>query len=945
MQTAWRSIRRAWPTSIGAAAILWAGLFAAPASALPPTITSVTVTSYSTDNDHSIALPQTFVSELTVRGTNLFPAAGAPGPLVVLQRAGYPDKYFPILQNISGGDNTDGWVTVSDVDFSAYEPGSFDIVIDRAAPQGGDDVAVKINAIELKPHGPERLVRRAAWGGPINKAQRVGNLLYLGSGCRFVVVDATNEMNPIELGSIDLLAPVLDFQIRNNYAYVCSESQRETGTPNGFCVLDIGTNTPHLIWNSSALRGISVVGSNAAGSALEASRIWLKGDVAYLAGKVGLHIFSLANPAAPAYVRPIRFCGNNCGGTLVSLTPLREGTVEIVGSYLYAFADYGLNQPGYLQVYDLGSGSGVPSLVNQVQATAGFYRSTSDRPIAVAAEPGLLAWATSGAGEDDAGSPHVILWDVSNPAVPFVKSRFPVLRPLSRLALNSGLLLGADEEARFQDVVEVPDNSLGLVVYDLTSNLPNPLLLANVKTHGSVYGVSAVGQRAYVSDHGEGLIIFDISNPANPARLGGYFSPSSTRDIARNGNLLYVSDQWNGFTILDIADLSRPVVVGNYQIDHATRPDLQGNWGIAYANGRVYLSVGDGGAVGGGVFNAGIDVVDVTSPAQPTLIQAYDAPDCDSFRALEIDGPILRAGAAIHPNICGMLPQFFFSEVRNFLIDTNGISFLSSSGEMPRTAPPENSFFYALQTIETVNGFTYCNGGIVDNRNNLQPVIMSPTAFGEFGRGFVRVGNMVYVDDTLGGPPQVPALRVLDVSDPMVVPHPETTFALGPAGSVVCSGYGKIGDDRLIIAAHSNRSFMTVGGAIPHLHLFDTSNPLRPRLIDSENSPVAKEFPGPHFGAHAMIRTHGSLVCVAERRGSDRDSFHRFNNHGVVLFEHIVASPCRADFNNDQSVSLQDLFSFLAAWFGQDLRADINGQGGIGLQDLFDFLTAWFGGC
>lgn len=53
---------------------------------------------------------------------------------------------------------------------------------------------------------------------------------------------------------------------------------------------------------------------------------------------------------------------------------------------------------------------------------------------------------------------------------------------------------------------------------------------------------------------------------------------------------------------------------------------------------------------------------------------------------------------------------------------------------------------------------------------------------------------------------------------------------------------------------------------------------------------------------------------------------------------------CKADFNASSSVTVQDVFDFLTAWFAGDTRADINGSG-VTVQDVFDFLTAWFDGC
>ncbi len=54
---------------------------------------------------------------------------------------------------------------------------------------------------------------------------------------------------------------------------------------------------------------------------------------------------------------------------------------------------------------------------------------------------------------------------------------------------------------------------------------------------------------------------------------------------------------------------------------------------------------------------------------------------------------------------------------------------------------------------------------------------------------------------------------------------------------------------------------------------------------------------------------------------------------------------CRGDFNNSGSVSVQDIFDFLGAYFAVDARADFNGDGAVSLQDVLDFLGAYFAGC
>lgn len=51
------------------------------------------------------------------------------------------------------------------------------------------------------------------------------------------------------------------------------------------------------------------------------------------------------------------------------------------------------------------------------------------------------------------------------------------------------------------------------------------------------------------------------------------------------------------------------------------------------------------------------------------------------------------------------------------------------------------------------------------------------------------------------------------------------------------------------------------------------------------------------------------------------------------------------DFNRSGVVTVQDIFDYLAAFFGSSASSDFNGAGGVTVQDIFDFLGCWFRGC
>ena len=59
----------------------------------------------------------------------------------------------------------------------------------------------------------------------------------------------------------------------------------------------------------------------------------------------------------------------------------------------------------------------------------------------------------------------------------------------------------------------------------------------------------------------------------------------------------------------------------------------------------------------------------------------------------------------------------------------------------------------------------------------------------------------------------------------------------------------------------------------------------------------------------------------------------------------IAVPPCVPDFDHNGTVSIQDTFDFLSAYFLSAPTADVNNSGTVTVQDIFDFLTAYFTGC
>ena len=88
----------------------------------------------------------------------------------------------------------------------------------------------------------------SAWGGPVNTVHIEGNLAYIGSGRRMVILDITDFGNITEVGSIQLLSTVQGLVVRDGYAYIATTTDSPAG---GFCTIDVSDiSNLRLAWCS-----------------------------------------------------------------------------------------------------------------------------------------------------------------------------------------------------------------------------------------------------------------------------------------------------------------------------------------------------------------------------------------------------------------------------------------------------------------------------------------------------------------------------------------------------------------------------------------------------------------------------------------------------------------------------------------------------------------------
>jgi pimeloyl-ACP methyl ester carboxylesterase len=201
---------------------------------------------------------------------------------------------------------------------------------------------------------------------------------------------------------------------------------------------------------------------------------------------------------------------------------------------------------------------------------------------------------------------------IVDPGASGYSKRFYRAVPLS--AVPSGLVLvGHTSDGAFANGVAVAGSRAyvaagdGLHVYDV-SNPAYPVSLGQTNTGSAPTSVAITSHYAVLANYNDGLRIYDVANPSNLVSVG-HTNNGRAQYVTVSGNYAYLANDTDGLRIYDISNPANPLSVG-----HATT--VEKAFGVTVSGHYAYLAN----------TTDGLRIYDVANPASPLSVgHAFDA--------------------------------------------------------------------------------------------------------------------------------------------------------------------------------------------------------------------------------------------------------------------------------------------------------------------------------
>lgn len=416
----------------------------------------------------------------------------------------------------------------------------------------------------------------------------VGNQHFycVNGGYQYNIVDFSDPVNPVQVGTIATSRIALNTAIANGYLYIAQFRYRmliydlsNPAAPALVSEFDMGTPISTDLEIQDSLMVLSRINSGVAlidlsdpvnpqllldlfkpSENIASVQSALNGDRLYLAGVNDTWSINIADPAAPAAINSFP-TGGTANAAMVT------GDQMYVSSSLAGFKIVDVSNPAQ------------PVGVGEFSDGGAWYRDIFVRD--------SIAYTVADVGLSGKFSTY----DVSDPAN---------IIPLGASTISGGVLLNIRLK---MDHAFIADRVSGVRIYDV-SNPAAPQSTAIISGI-EAYRLAISGDVLYVASLGAGLKIYDISNPAQPAPLGAYNTAGTALGVAISGNTAFIADKEGGLRIIDVTDPAAPAEIAFLDAGNdVLSVEVQGDY--------VYLGTADG-----------LLVADVSNPTLPQPLEWF----------------------------------------------------------------------------------------------------------------------------------------------------------------------------------------------------------------------------------------------------------------------------------------------------------------------------------
>lgn len=430
----------------------------------------------------------------------------------------------------------------------AGEPQRFQIRGDKLFVASGDwvlrvfDIESPTDAIALGG------IRGSGFGYAVDL---VGDVAVVAAGeAGILVLDVATPSLPTLLGSADTTGEARDVLVRDGIAYVADGFE-------GLQLIDVSDPA-----NPMTIGYVDTPNF--------ARRIALRGDHAYIAD--GLDVFDLGGGIEIIDVSDSEF------PTLVASHATIDNAIDlrIEGDRLYA-----ATRSGGIEILDIGEPA-MPVLIGRYGSAEGIRSiDVRDEIVAMTREDNGLR-----------------LLDATDPKPTPIIGSTTVDGRFSSMVLDDNIVIGST-------FVGVGDARLH--TFDL-SDPSSPERLATVPIDGIFHNLARDGDALFLSANGDPrtISVFDISDSRDPRSIATVPVPGSIGGMVANDGVLFVANVREGLVVYDISDPATPTVISTLDLGSAGRLRLDGD--------RMYVKVGSV------PDDATMVIVDVTDPFRPVIL-------------------------------------------------------------------------------------------------------------------------------------------------------------------------------------------------------------------------------------------------------------------------------------------------------------------------------------